>query len=189
MPNQATIQTTILDAKYKLATLANSNLNLILSGGLAVNEPFINYFNLNLQGLIYQNDVEDYTSDTTIILYDRLIGFIGMPAGVMVDPNFQNPGITIIVDSPIGGTAPMDIPYTAFDSATQQGDGGRYIYYNDALAGLNPMIQVAAPGLTALFSGTDYEIIPSGGFQLLPNGNLPFIYPGQIIRATGYEAA
>lgn len=117
MPQPSLIQQTILNAEYKIATLANTNLNLILNGGLAVKEDFINYFRLNLQGLKYQYGQSDYFSTTTVIIYDRLVGFIGIPAGVTVDPNYQNPNQTNIQVPVLIGYNSDKIPFATTDDA------------------------------------------------------------------------
>lgn len=92
MPTQQQVQTTIQSAQYKLATLTQRNLTLILNGGIAIKENFINYFRLNLHGLQYQNELLDYTSSTTVIIYNRLLGLIGIDTNVYSpDPDYQNP--------------------------------------------------------------------------------------------------
>jgi hypothetical protein len=92
MPTPQQVQTTIQSAKYKLATWTQKNLNLILNGGVAINEQLINYFRLNLHGLQYQQKRADYTSNTTIIIYNRLLGLIGIDTNVYSrDPDYQNP--------------------------------------------------------------------------------------------------
>ena len=54
--------------------------------------------------------------------------------------NYQNGNIpTIIVNSSL--PVPIDpIPYSEFDPATEQPDGGRYIYYNNAWKGFRPVL-------------------------------------------------
>lgn len=185
MPTQSNVETTILNAEYKLATLVNNNLALINMGGLAIKEQFLTYFNLNLKGLIYLNNQANYVSTTTNTIYDRLNGFIGIPQGAVIDPSFQNSGITIIIQNPIGYLSPMDIPWTAFSTDGESGDGGRNTYYNTALAGINPFMQDQTT--TLLYLSTDYNLIPSGGFVLAGGGNLPYIYEGQSLRAYAYQ--
>ncbi len=99
MPNQANIQDAILNGDYKLATLVNNNLTLINSGGVAIKEPFITFFKLSIKGLTYRYDVADYTSSTAITLYDRVTALTGIPASATIDPNFQAPNTTIIIEA------------------------------------------------------------------------------------------
>src|SRR6185312_2891531 len=51
--------------------------------------------------------------------------------------------------------------------------------------GWNPMLSV--DNMPYLIVDEDYVVLSTGGFELLPTGNLPFIYDGQIMRAVGYE--
>lgn len=86
---QTQVETVINNAQYYLATLVNSNLTAILSGSKAVKKEFINYFRLNLLGLEYQDARQDYTSQTTITLYTRLLGMLGINTSIPLDPNYQ----------------------------------------------------------------------------------------------------
>lgn len=101
MPTQANVQQTILNGSYSLMKLVDNNLNLVMSGAEAIREGFIQWFQLNLQALTDQYNVSDYTSTTTVTLYDRINKFVGIPYGATIDPNFQNPGTVIDVVSPI----------------------------------------------------------------------------------------
>lgn len=141
MPNQSNIQQTILNGKYSLATLVNNNLSLIMQGGLAIKQVLITWFDLNLQALIDQYAIGDYTSNTTIVLYDRVNYFVGIPYGAEVDPNYQGNGIIIevttggfappIITQIIGGVTldPITVPYTGFTNPTlifRNADGSNY---------------------------------------------------------------
>lgn len=93
MPNQTDIQQTILNGSYALGVLTDNNYNLIIRGDPPVREDFIQFFRLNLQALEDQYELGDYTSNNTVIIYDRINGFIGISHNVSVDTNFQNPAI------------------------------------------------------------------------------------------------
>lgn len=110
MPNQSQIQQTILNGSYALSTLVNNNLNLVNSGGLPIERDYISYFNLSLQGLIYQYQNLNYTSSTTVTLYQRINAFVGVPYGAQVDPNFQNSNI--IINSESSGFEPITETFT-----------------------------------------------------------------------------
>lgn len=103
--------------------------------------------------------------------------------------NYQAPGTTVNIVNPIFWLPSQDIYYNEFDPTTQQSDGGRYIWYNGNIKGYNPVIYVNSPAATRLFAGTDYSLLPTGGIQLLPGGNFPYIYPGGVLNITGYEAS
>jgi len=127
MPDIIQVEATILAAKYKLATLVDSNVVLISNGGVPVNDNYINYFNLNLQGLIYQDINKDYTSSTTNILYTRLNGLIGIPTTAQVNPGFQSQNIVINVTQ--NGSQAINHTYTQAD-LLDAGGGNWYLPYN-----------------------------------------------------------
>lgn len=128
MPSQAAIQQTILNGQYSFATLVNNNYKLIQSGGLAIREGFVNFFGLSLQALIDQYSITDYTSSTTITLYDRINNFVGIPYGATVDPNFQNPSIVIDVEEP--PFAPL-ILVKSQANLVDAGGGNYYLPFTD----------------------------------------------------------
>lgn len=191
MPTQVQVQNTILSAQYKLATYVNTNLNLINSGNLPQNEDTIDYLNLNLLGLEFQANRPDYVSDTTVTIYNRLLGLIGIDTtNNNLDPNFQNPAQVIQIILPASYISPIDVPWDMFDPATEQPDGGRSIYFNSDWKGLNPFLSLITPGEIALELGIDYTLVPSGGIALLSGSvNLPFIYEGQVLRSVAYAVA
>lgn len=126
MPDAIQVESTILAAKYKLATLVDGNVNLILNGGTAVNTDYINYFSLNLQGLIYQDINKDYTSTTTNTLYVRLNGFIGIPTTAQIDPRFQSQTTTIVVEG--GSSSAINYTYSQAN-LLDAGGGNWYLPY------------------------------------------------------------
>lgn len=134
----------------------------------------------------------DYTSDITLSLYKSLQCFVGSQFidPVPLNPYAQIPNTVIQVVNPGISQPPVpEIPYEWFDPATQQEDGGRYIYYKAAWKGLNPVLSFISPADIALSEGTDYTLIFSGGISLLPGGNKPFIYPLEKLRAVSYAPA
>ncbi len=108
MPNQTDIQNCILNASYKLTTLVQRNLALINKGGVPSNTDTLQFWRLNIIGLQYMYDWGIYTSDVAVGLYDRLAGFIGIPSSATIDPNFQAPNTTIIIDGGGGGSGELN---------------------------------------------------------------------------------
>lgn len=108
MPNQQDIQNCILNASYKLFNLVNANLTLINKGGVPSNTAQLQFWKLNIRGLEDMYDFELYDSATTIGLYDRLQSFIGIPTSATIDPDFQAPNTTIIIDGGGGGSGELN---------------------------------------------------------------------------------
>lgn len=103
MPTQSLVQQTILNAEYSIATLTNNNYKLVSSGNIAIRQNFIQWYRLNIQALLDLFNIGDYTSAAATTIYDRLNGFVGVPAGATIDPNFQNQGIVInVTENPLG---------------------------------------------------------------------------------------
>lgn len=191
MPNLQTYQQTILSASYVAATLVNNNLSLINQGNVPVNEDKINFIRMNVTALQYQMNRPDYTSSTTLTIYDRLNGLIGFDTTVnSLDPNAQIPSTVIVIVNPAGYLAPITIPWSSF-SVDGSPDGGvtRITFYNSQWAGINPFLQLESPGMTGLTLGIDYILIPTGGFILSLTGNVPGIFEGQTIWAVNYALA
>lgn len=185
------IQDTILSAAYKNSLAVQKNYNYIQKGGLPRNEAQINYIWLNIDGLQYLLNLGDYTSPTTVTLYDRLNNYIGFDTNInSLDPYAQIPETVIEIINPASYIAPIpSIPWLSFDPVTQDPDGNRSVYYNTNWAGFNPVLSLISPAVTALTVGTDYTLIPSGGIILLNDlsgAGSPGIAYGQFLRADGY---
>lgn len=188
MPTQQQYQNTILSAGLLLANNVKANGDDEAAGfsGIDWCDALALYLNIEAAQDCY--NLGDYVSANAVSIYDCLNTLIGFDNAInVIDPNYQPPTGNIIVTPPAAGLQPMDIGYNDFDPVTQQPDFGRIRYYNSNWLNINPMIQIAAPGMTALFLGQDYILLSGGGIQLLPTGNLPEIYTGQILRITGYE--
>ena len=192
MPTSIQIQNTLLSAQYKNAVAMQNDYNLINSGGTPRDSALNNFIWLTIDGLQYQFNLGNYNTATTISLYDKLNRYIGFDTNInSLDPNAQIPGTIIEIINPAGYIAPIpSIPWSSFDAATQQPDGGRYIYYNTNWAGYNPILSLISPAETALTLGVDYTLISTGGIQLLNTSTvLPYIYDGQSLRSVGYVQA
>lgn len=101
MPTQAQIQATILSASYKNALLMTANNTKLAMGNNNVLWAEARLFNRNIIALGYQYQLEDYTSDQTIAIYDVLNSLIGIDTStITIDPNYQAPNTNIIVDVP-----------------------------------------------------------------------------------------
>lgn len=181
------ITTALTNANY--ARALNVNKDLVLMYGACQPKSWAKNmcFNAIIAGLQYQSNRQDYTSDLTLSLYKKVLsltGFVGTVPGY--DPNAQSSSITFIVQNPVAYLAWRDIPWTALSSTDGiDGNGGRSVYYQPEWIGVNPALQDQTT--TLLYLGTDYTLIPSGGFALSPTGNLPYIYQGQSLRALAYD--
>lgn len=141
-----------------------------------------------IRGLTFQYNA-DVIDDTTDALYKCLSKALGGFASTYTpDPNVVVPGNTYIINNPVAYLPGMDIPYELFSSTegvATDGSGGRSVYRNTILKGINPLMQDQTT--TLLYINVDYDLIPSGGFILKAGGNLPYIYPGQSLRANSYD--
>lgn len=134
--------------------------------------------------LNYQMSIDDY-GDQTDTLYSCLLGAVANYSGasIVVDPNANVVNTTIDVTT-IGNDSPYEITI-AWADFIDNGLDGRIRYENPLWAGWLPML--AIDNMPFLVEGTDFTNISTGGFELLPSGNVPAIYDGQLIRAVGYE--
>lgn len=114
MPSLETYQQTILSAQLIMANLLTANLNQVKIGNGDVNYSRIRNFDYNINGLTYQLNRPDYTSSTTLTIYNRLCGLIGVDTTAnTIDPNYQAPNTTLIVTITGGTTVNSNkIPFT-----------------------------------------------------------------------------
>jgi hypothetical protein len=164
MPNQTDIEQTILNGSYALGVLSNNNYTLINRGSLPVRENFIQFFRLNLQALEDQYGLGDYTSNSTVIIYDRINGFIGMPANATLDPNFQNTGIVYNVNTVVNAKSNFTrIPFNGVTSVSLSNFQSVYapIYGDDAIV----TIWVTSDNFATVQqdTGTTPTIVNAGG--------------------------
>jgi hypothetical protein len=104
MPTQQTYQQAILSAQLIMANLLTVNLNKVKIGDGDVSYSRIRNFDYNINALTYQLNRPDYTSATTLTIYDRLCSLIGVDTTAnTIDPNYQAPNTTLIVTG-TGGT-------------------------------------------------------------------------------------
>lgn len=145
---------------------------------------------LKIKSGLWSLSVADYSSEASVDIYNQLLD-IGSTwfGGIALDNNAQTPGPIEVVNVP-SFPEPIDIAWADF-STVGSPDGGvtRVQYYNTDWAGFNPFLALIQPGMIALELGIDYSLIPTGGFVLLPGGNLPGIFSGQKIRAENYAIA
>lgn len=189
----------ITQQQYTTAVFTADRANAALILSLRAKEALGAYPNWNLAACqdlkiesgMWSLSMGDYTSDASVDIYNQLVD-IGSTwfGGIAFDPNAQGAGGVEVINV-ISTPEPIQkILYTSFDAATQQSDGGRFNYFNTDWKGFNPVLSLTSPGEAALNIGDDYVLIPSGGISLLPTSTvLPFIYPGQFIRATSYTPA
>ena len=190
MPTQLQIQNTILSAQYAMAVKVLANSNAEAGGNFAVNWwPAAQYY-LNIQALQRQLNLGDYTSSQCLSIYDCLNKLLGYNTAVnTVDPNYQPPSGGIIVVNPATYLSPVVLTYADLSDDNSPGPGQRNTYYNSAWRGVNPFMALTSPQLTGLEYGSDYTLLPSGGFILSGTGNLPYIQDGQLLTIYSYAVA
>lgn len=139
--------------------------------------------------LLYQVEIEDM-GERTDSLYTCLLQAIENYSGasITVDPNASIPN-TVIDVTVVGNDSPYDITIQWSD-LLNTGDAGRTRYENPLWAGWLPILWVDST--TKLYYNVDGHIddiilLPSGGFMLNPNGNVPVLYDGQVISAMGFS--
>lgn len=181
MPNQSDIQTTILNGEYSLGILTNNNLTIVNSGGLEIKQSFIQWFRLNLQALQDQFNIGDYVSVTTQTIYDRINGFIGIPYNATLDPNYQAPNTTIIIDGG-GGTASFQYMNKTQDNLVY--DAGIDSYYLPFLNNSGVGFPIGSVPISILLNGVQMEPALNTGF--VPQRIYGFANnaPTQIITVT-----
>jgi len=125
---------------------------------------------------------------TTSALYTCLLTSIANYSGasLTVDSNASLPNT--VIEGGGGGSdynPPNPINITFDDMSGDDGSGGRTTYTNSEWVGWIPFMQTT--GVIQLFDGIDYDYdVTTGSFTLLPNGNLPALYDGSVIRVTSY---
>lgn len=113
MPTQTNIENTLLSARYQMAVLCTNNLNLIKVGNNNVLWAAARNYNRNIKALSFLYDIEDYTSSTAISLYNCLNKQIGIDTTVnTIDPNYQAPNTTIIINAGSGNVSSEPIYFT-----------------------------------------------------------------------------
>lgn len=111
MPTLDTYQQAILSAQLIAANLCTANLNQIKVGNSDVSYNRIKLFQYYTVGLGFQLNQLDYTSSTTLTIYDRLSSLMGLDTTAnVIDPSYQAPNTTIIVEGG-GGTAKSEPIY------------------------------------------------------------------------------
>lgn len=184
------VQAEILTAQLKCADLSYTNLVALQGGNTLVNWKPIRNGQRAINVVQRQLNLNDTASDQFLKAYACLSAFVGTYAGGTIDPNAQNPGIIIDVINPASYIPPIpSIAWSDFDPTTQNPDGNRYIYYNTAWKGANPVLSLISPVETALTLDVDYTLISTGGIQLivdLSGAGSPGIADGMFLRATSY---
>lgn len=128
----------------------------------------------------------EINTDVTQSLYNKLSGILGgYNQAFTYDPNVYVPGTTIVVEAP---TSPYEIMF-GYDDFIDNGLDGRIRYDNPDWAGWLPLIEIGGVALNFGIPGVadDYYPLSSGGFVLLPTGNIPAFYDLQVARTVGYE--
>lgn len=189
MPTQQQVQDTILSAELVAANLTEANRVQFTVGNEDVDWDKVRKLSRNIYALSMLYSVGNYTSAQTLVLYDCLNDMIGFDTNVnTIDPYYQIPGTTIIIQNPAGYLSPRDIAWSQFSTDNSPDFGvSRNTFYEPLWAGINPFMQDETT--TLLRIGEDYTLIPTGGFILSASGNLPFIFSGQSLRVYNYALA
>jgi hypothetical protein len=188
MPTQEQIQDKLFSARQQMATLVLANANKEAGGCNNVNWFSSWRYFLTINAVQNQYNLGDFTSKYFIKKYNCLCDLVGLDTETnTIDPNFQmNNGIISVV-VPVMTPPPIEVTWDVM-STDNSPDGGvtRNTYYNSAWKGFNPFMVLTSPQLTGLVFGTDYILVPSGGFILSDTGNLPGIVEGQFLTVFSY---
>lgn len=152
MPTLQTYQQTILSAQLIMANLLTDNLNKLKVGDAPVYYSKIRNFGYNTIGLQYQLNQNDLTSSTTLTIYDRLSGLIGVDTTAnVIDPNYQAPNTTIVVDE--SGANVIMLNKTDTDLVID-GNGNYYLpFLNNSGGGL----PIGSVPVSVLLNGVQIE--------------------------------
>lgn len=187
MPTQIEVQNTILQAQLKFANIVLANTTAERGGNFSVCWDSAVQFYLNINALQRQFDLGDYVSSGAVAIYACLNKLIGYdPSVIVVDPHYQPFDGDIVIINPASYLSPIVITWADMEDS---GVDERTTYVNTAWAGVNPFMALTSPGLTGLELGSDYTLIPTGGFILSPSGNLSSIVDGQLITVYSYATA
>lgn len=112
MPSQAQIQATILTAQLKLANMVLANTQAEKGGNTSVNWWPAQRFSFNIKALLRQYNLGDYTSTQVQAIYRCVNTLIGFDSTLnQLDPNYQPPGNTIIIQTAGNFTQSGRIPF------------------------------------------------------------------------------
>jgi hypothetical protein len=140
--------------------------------------------------LEYQVSIGDYGTQTEK-LYACLLSAVANYSGasITVDPNAQIPN-TIIDVTIVGNDSPYELQF-GYDDFIDSGVDARVRYENPYWVNWLPILEVDNVvlhfGLEDEGIPNDYFPLATGGFVLLPNGNMPAIYAGQTLTTVGYR--
>lgn len=137
---QSQVQGTLLTAQLKAANMTLANITVLQGGQLYVDWYPVTKAQRGINAVGRQYALGDYSSLEFLTAYACLQGFVGTYGGGTIDPNAQNPGITIevtgdiepqIITQIIGGVTdnPITVPYNGFTNPTliyRNADGSNY---------------------------------------------------------------
>lgn len=120
MPLPSNVSSQILTARLKAANMSLTNITALQSGALSADWKPIIKATRAINCVNNQYSIGDTSSPNFLIAYACMNAFVGQYAGGPIDPNAQNPGVTI----EISGSAPFLLNKTEanllFDTPTQQ---------------------------------------------------------------------
>jgi hypothetical protein len=111
MPTQTDVQNLILSARLQRAALVNNNRVSISLGGQPVKLTEISQYKLTIKALQYL--LPDLTSDTFYAIYNCLTKLVGQSGVPSINPNYQAPNTTIIIEG--GGSSAISYDYNQSD--------------------------------------------------------------------------
>lgn len=127
MPTQQQIQTAILSAQYKVAVWVNNNLSAYKAGFKAFHLSKIATATRNINAVVHQYDIGDYSSIGLVSAYDCLVKFIGIDTDNPINPNAQSPGSIFIIEG--GGSTSKQYTYSEAN-LIDSGGGNYYLPFN-----------------------------------------------------------
>lgn len=160
MPTQQQIQNTILTAQLKLADIVLGNSQAEAGGNTQVNWWQAQRFSLNIKALQRQYNLGDYTSAGVQSVYKCVNVLIGFDSTLNeIDPNYQPPGNTIIIENTGNFTQSDRVPFgPSFTLVINDWPDNYYPIYGD-----NPEIQVFTGNSTDGYT-LDSDTVPTPVF-------------------------
>lgn len=130
MPTLQQFQNVILSAELQMANLIEADRLKFVIGKTPTDAKEIDRYNNNILALSHQvYGRVDYTSLTTLSLYDCLNNLVGVDTSTAtLDPNYQAPNTTIVIEQ--GGATTANLFFSEAQ-LVDSGGGNWYLPYSD----------------------------------------------------------
>ena len=179
MPSQAQIADKIFRGQLLQANLTKTIIANETAGFTGGSWKKIYCLSELLAAMETQFLIPDYTSTTTVTLYNRLSKTVGLQYidGAPLDPGAQQtPGVIYVGNNP---EAQNYRPSFDITIATQGCDSTNDQFIDTTIAGLTYQVFANSVNRYATFALDGFQILPSGGFSFDPTKFI--LYPGDVL--------